>query len=51
MTSETLQDNGFEIKYKGNVGSAFIKYGSKVTSGNRQTQGIPLQVVLRKVSE
>ena len=31
------------------AGSAFIKYGGKITGGARQTQGTPLQIILRKV--
>ncbi len=46
---ETLRQAGFEIVSKGNAGSAFIKYGGKVTYGVRQTKGTPLQIILRKV--
>ena len=31
------------------AGSAFIKYGGTITGGARQTQGTPLQIILRKV--
>ena len=49
LSPETLRQAGFEIVSKGDAGSAFIKYGGKVTGGVRQTQGKPLQIILRKV--
>lgn len=34
---------------RGDAGSAFLKYGGKVTGGVRQIQGTHLQIILRKV--
>ena len=48
-TAETVNQAGFEIVSKGNASSIFTKYGGKVTGGTRQTQGIPLQIILKKV--
>ena len=46
---EVLRQAGFEVVSRGDAGSAFFKYGGKVTGGVRQTQGTPLQIILRKV--
>ena len=46
---EVLRQAGFEVVSRGDAGSAFLKYGGKVTGGVRQTQGTPLQIILRKV--
>ena len=46
---EILSQAGFEVVSRGEAGSAFLKYGGKVTGGSRQTQGISLQIILRKV--
>lgn len=46
---EVLSEAGFEVVFKGNAGSVFLKYGGKVTGGVRQTQGTPLQIILKKV--
>ena len=46
---EALRQAGFEVVSRGDAGSAFLKYGGKVTGGVRQTKGTPLQIILRKV--
>ena len=48
---EALRQAGFEIVSKGDAGSIFVKYGGKVTGGVRQTKGVPLQIILRRVGE
>ena len=46
---ESLKQVGFEVVSRGDAGSAFLKYGGKVTGGVRQIQGTHLQIILRKV--
>ena len=46
---EVLRQAGFEVVSRGDAGSVFLKYGGKVAGGVRQTQGTPLQIILRKV--
>ena len=46
---EALKQAGFEVISRGEAGSAFLKYGGKVTGGVRQTRGTPLQIILKKV--
>ena len=46
---ENLRQAGFEIVSKGEAAGVFIKYGGKVTGGDREIKGRSLQIILRKV--
>ena len=48
VSPEALESLGYEVVSKGDANSVFLKYGGKVTGGNRGTNSITKQIILRK---